>query len=633
MAASFDFPLICSCLILTFHIFCMSLPLHSRSPVSLLADTCFLVFIMLFIYHKLFIKFNALFGVRLKFMSFHIFILSKFFENFYLHSFYFLQYRMHPEICRFPSVHFYDKKLLNGDKMSSKSTPFHEIEGLGPYVFYDIVDGQEHRGKNSGAMSLYNEYEANAAVEVLRFFKKRCSNSFGYIGFQEEVHKLLRNVLLGLLLLIFYLDILLRYPSEFVGGRIGIITPYKCQQSLLRSRFSSAFGSSVIDDMEFNTVDGFQGREVDILLLSTVRAGDPSTTALVNNSRSIGFVADVRRMNVALTRAKLSLWILGNARTLQTNHNWAALIKDAKERNLVISVKKPYESMFKTAFHKNAAPGISDNHSRQQKHVEKAKDASQLAKQNESIAKETVERKTKDVGCAYQSKKKGIRCQKDFPVIRENIPSDGRSARDEYQFPVKKDSSPLVTNDSSRTSEDVKHAISGKQVAAGARKGKESSEKKESLGNTHMSKRREKFENLMSNLDDSERESGDSHNVLKSQVSKRLKKSSDGDRRQKNQEVAIPLAEGSLKERDANDGDKALGQTGTAEDLIAKRKKQRDAVDAILYSSLISSKKSETSMKPVPAKRPFSSSSNVNDGIKPPKTRKGTDSLPLNCFN
>ncbi|GMY38273.1 helicase SEN1 [Fagus crenata] len=506
------------------------------------------------------------------------------------------QYRMHPEICRFPSVHFYDKKLLNGDKMSSKSTPFHEIEGLGPYVFYDIVDGQEHRGKNSGAMSLYNEYEANAAVEVLRFFKKR-------------------------------------YPSEFVGGRIGIITPYKCQQSLLRSRFSSAFGSSVIDDMEFNTVDGFQGREVDILLLSTVRAGDPSTTALVNNSRSIGFVADVRRMNVALTRAKLSLWILGNARTLQTNHNWAALIKDAKERNLVISVKKPYESMFKTAFHKNAAPGISDNHSRQQKHVEKAKDASQHAKQNESIAKETVERKTKDVGCAYQSKKKGIRCQKDFPVIRENIPSDGRSARDEYQFPVKKDSSPLVTNDSSRTSEDVKHAISGKQVAAGARKGKESSEKKESLGNTHMSKRREKFENLMSNLDDSERESGDSHNVLKSQVSKRLKKSSDGDRRQKNQEVAIPLAEGSLKERDANDGDKALGQTGTAEDLIAKRKKQRDAVDAILYSSLISSKKSETSMKPVPAKRPFSSSSNVNDGIKPPKTRKGTDSLPLNCFN
>ena len=97
---------------------------------------------------------------------------------------------MHPEICRFPSLHFYDRKLLNGDKMSSKSAPFHEIEGLGPYVFYDIVDGQEHRGKNSGALSLYNEHEADAAVEVLRFFKKRYSNRFKYIAFQEEVHKL-----------------------------------------------------------------------------------------------------------------------------------------------------------------------------------------------------------------------------------------------------------------------------------------------------------------------------------------------------------------------------------------------------------------------------------------------------------
>ncbi|KAK7841514.1 putative helicase magatama 3 [Quercus suber] len=495
------------------------------------------------------------------------------------------QYRMHPEICRFPSLHFYDRKLLNGDKMSSKSAPFHEIEGLGPYVFYDIVDGQEHRGKNSGALSLYNEHEADAAVEVLRFFKKR-------------------------------------YPSEFVGGRIGIITPYKSQLSLLRSRFSSSFGSSVIDDMEFNTVDGFQGREVDILILSTVRAGDPSTSALGINSSSIGFVADVRRMNVALTRAKLSLWILGNARTLQTNHNWAALIKNAKERNLVISVKTPYKSMFKTDFCKNAAPRISDKHSRQHKHVEKAKDVSQHAKQNESIAKQTIERKMKYVGCADHSQKRGIGDEKDFLAIRENIPSTGRSARDECKFPVKTDSSSSVTNGSNRTSEDVKCAISGKQVTDGERKGKESSENKVSLGNTHISKRKDKFENYRSNLDHSVRESGDSQNLLKSQVSKRLKKSSDGDRSQKNQEVAIPLPESNLKERDANDGDKVPSQTGTAEDLIAKRKKQRDAVDAILYSSLISSKKSETSMKPLPAKRPFSSSSNVSGGIKPSKTRK-----------
>ncbi|KAL2319095.1 hypothetical protein Fmac_032971 [Flemingia macrophylla] len=44
------------------------------------------------------------------------------------------QYRMHPEICKFRSLHFYDNKLLNGSQMSNKSAPFHQTKGLGPYV-------------------------------------------------------------------------------------------------------------------------------------------------------------------------------------------------------------------------------------------------------------------------------------------------------------------------------------------------------------------------------------------------------------------------------------------------------------------------------------------------------------------
>lgn len=83
------------------------------------------------------------------------------------------QYRMHPEIARFPSLHFYNGKLLNGENMSTKKVPFHKIEVLGPYVFFDVVGGQELRGKNSGALSFYNECEADAAVELLRFFKQR----------------------------------------------------------------------------------------------------------------------------------------------------------------------------------------------------------------------------------------------------------------------------------------------------------------------------------------------------------------------------------------------------------------------------------------------------------------------------
>lgn len=57
--------------------------------------------------------------------------------------------------------------------MSGRAASFHETGCLGPYVFFDINDGLELRGKNSASLSLYNESEADAAVEVLRFFKKR----------------------------------------------------------------------------------------------------------------------------------------------------------------------------------------------------------------------------------------------------------------------------------------------------------------------------------------------------------------------------------------------------------------------------------------------------------------------------
>ncbi|KAL0354364.1 UNVERIFIED_CONTAM: Helicase SEN1 [Sesamum radiatum] len=242
------------------------------------------------------------------------------------------QYRMHPEICRFPSLHFYEGKLLNGDQMSDKAASFHGTGCLGPYVFFDIIDGQELRGKNAASLSLYNEAEAEAAVEVLRFFRTRYLSCISVILFSMTC--VIKTVIFD------------SYPKEFSGGRIGIITPYKRQLSLLHSRFSSAFGPSITAEMEFNTVDGFQGREVDILLLSTVRAAGCSDTARVSSS-NLGFVADVRRMNVALTRAKLSLWIFGHARTLQTNQSWAALLEDAQQRNLIVSGKKPYSSIYK----------------------------------------------------------------------------------------------------------------------------------------------------------------------------------------------------------------------------------------------------------------------------------------------
>ncbi|KAG8049768.1 hypothetical protein GUJ93_ZPchr0009g1168 [Zizania palustris] len=223
------------------------------------------------------------------------------------------QYRMHPEISRFPSLHFYESKLLDGAQKADKSAPFHDHDCLGPYMFFDVADGREQCGKNAATQSLCNQFEADAALELLGFLKKR-------------------------------------YPLEFSCRKIGIITPYRSQLSLLRSRFNSYFGPEIVAEMEINTVDGFQGREVDILVLSTVRASNSSDNKHhTGEARSIGFVADVRRMNVALTRARFSLWIVGNARTLQTNSHWASLLQNAKERNLFISVKRPYSSLFEKA--------------------------------------------------------------------------------------------------------------------------------------------------------------------------------------------------------------------------------------------------------------------------------------------
>ena len=71
------------------------------------------------------------------------------------------------------------------------------------------------------------------------------------------------------------------------------------------------FGDS---DIEVNTVDGYQGREKDFIIISTVR------------SQGLGFLRDYRRMNVAVTRAKHMLWIIGNEKSLRLDPNWTALV-------------------------------------------------------------------------------------------------------------------------------------------------------------------------------------------------------------------------------------------------------------------------------------------------------------------
>lgn len=87
---------------------------------------------------------------------------------------------------------------------------------------------------------------------------------------------------------------------------------------------------------QVSTVDGFQGREVDVVLFSCVRAPS-SPNAGFGGRGGIGFLADRRRMNVAITRAKRSLVVLGNARRLSSDTTWKALVDHAKSRERLVS--------------------------------------------------------------------------------------------------------------------------------------------------------------------------------------------------------------------------------------------------------------------------------------------------------
>ena len=93
---------------------------------------------------------------------------------------------------------------------------------------------------------------------------------------------------------------------------IGVISAYAAQTILLKNKAIQLLGDDA-QKLEVATVDGFQGREMDVIILSTVRS---------NPSGSIGFLSDARRLNVALTRAQEKLFVVGNAFTLSRRSIW-----------------------------------------------------------------------------------------------------------------------------------------------------------------------------------------------------------------------------------------------------------------------------------------------------------------------
>ncbi|KAG5358874.1 putative ATP-dependent helicase C29A10.10c [Yarrowia sp. E02] len=195
------------------------------------------------------------------------------------------QYRMHPDISVFPRTVFYGNILKDGPDMATKTArPWHSKQYLPPYRFFN-VEGRHKVGENK---SSYNMAEINFAGTLFSA-ALQCSTA-------ED------------------------------RGLIGIVSPYKQQVKKMSDFFTQKYKKKTLEVLQIGTVDGFQGREKDIIIMSCVKAHPTAQTT--------GFLADVRRMNVAITRAKSSLWIIGNATTLATNEKWYALIEDAKTRGM-----------------------------------------------------------------------------------------------------------------------------------------------------------------------------------------------------------------------------------------------------------------------------------------------------------
>ena len=198
------------------------------------------------------------------------------------------QYRMHPVLREFPSARFYENRLEDGCTSDQRPPPagFLWPDWDHPMAFIPV-----------------------AGVEEVDEEGKSRSN-------RDEAAKVLGIV-----------DALLAMGDITADG-IGVVAPYNGQVRLLSQLFDEAGGreqGQPYAGLEIKSVDGYQGREKDVIVFSTVRA---------NDAGEVGFLSDYRRLNVAITRAKRGLIVLGHPTTLRHDPNWRAYLDWAEERGL-----------------------------------------------------------------------------------------------------------------------------------------------------------------------------------------------------------------------------------------------------------------------------------------------------------
>lgn len=186
-----------------------------------------------------------------------------------------VQYRMNESIMRFPSEWFYNNQLESAPEIRQRGI----LDFDTPMIWIDTSEMECHEEFVGESFGRINKPEANLLLQEL----------------ESYIQKIGEN----------------RVLDEQID--FGLISPYKAQVQYLRNKIkSSSFFRRFRPLITVNTVDGFQGQERDVIFISLVRA---------NESGQIGFLNDLRRMNVAITRARMKLVILGNAATL-TKHTF-----------------------------------------------------------------------------------------------------------------------------------------------------------------------------------------------------------------------------------------------------------------------------------------------------------------------
>ncbi|WP_457741462.1 IGHMBP2 family helicase [Thermococcus sp.] len=208
-----------------------------------------------------------------------------------------VQYRMNERLMEFPSREFYGGKVVAdwsvknitladfGVKSPARDDPWAEV--LKPenvLVFIDTLKLEDHfERQRYGSESRENPLEA----------------------------KLVKETVEGLLEL--------GVKPEW----IGVITPYDDQRDLISSLLP--------EEVEIKTVDGYQGREKEVIILSFVRS---------NRRGELGFLKDLRRLNVSLTRAKRKLIMIGDSSTLSAHPTYKRLVEFVKERETVVNANE-----------------------------------------------------------------------------------------------------------------------------------------------------------------------------------------------------------------------------------------------------------------------------------------------------